>query len=98
MTDRRVVFAVTIFLGLIVLGGLASIVALTMAGKPVPEMIALTTTTALGSLGTLLASTHVDPGQLPAARPSVEDAPTTPTEKWIRTRLATDDHGPKGFK
>lgn len=78
MTDRRTILLVTTFLGLIVLGGLASVVALTLAGQGVPEVVGLVTTAALGSLASLLVSTRVDPAQLPAAESSVADATKSP--------------------
>lgn len=97
MTDRRTVLLVAGALALIVLVGMGSVVFLTAVGRQVPEVLASVTTTALGGLGTFLVSTRVNPAQLPAERPSVADVdvePTTPNERWIRARLATDDHGP----
>lgn len=78
MTDSRVIFLVTMFLGLIVLGGMGAVVALTLSDREIPEMIGLVTTGALGSLASLLVSTRVDPAQLPTAKPSVADSPPSP--------------------
>ena len=75
MTDKRTIYLVTTFLGLVVLGGMASVLALTLFDKVVPDILGNVTTTALGALAALLVSTKVDPGQLSSAEPSVTDRP-----------------------
>ena len=79
MTDKRTIFLVTIFLGLVILGGMASVVALTLFDKAIPDIVGNVTTTALGALSALLVSTKVDPGQLSSAEPSVVDPPAGAT-------------------
>lgn len=88
MTDRRTVFLVTLALALVVLGGLGGVVFLTAVGRPLPDVLSNITTTALGALGALLVSTRVDPGQLPAQRPSVADVEQTANDRWLDASLA----------
>jgi hypothetical protein len=102
MTDRRTIFLVTLFLGLVVLGGLGAVVTLVLFDKVVPELIGNVTTAALGALSALLVSTRVDPAQIPAERPSAADPPAPqflpdPGFKpgsgsgWVERRLETDE-------
>jgi len=81
MTDRRTVFVVTIALAMLCIGGLGSVVALTLFNKAIPDLVSNVVTTALGALAALLASTRSDPGQLPAADPSVADHPDAVTSQ-----------------
>jgi uncharacterized membrane protein len=67
MTDRKVVLAVVLLLGLFALGGLAGTVWLISRDRQ-PESIAVVaglTGTALGALGTMLASTRSSPDPTP---------------------------------
>ena len=97
MTDKKTIYMVTAFLGVVILGGMAAIVTLTLFDKAIPDIIGNVTTTALGALGALLVSTKVDPGQLSSAEPSVTDPPKAGAarapkpEGYVEQRLATDE-------
>lgn len=60
MTDRFTVRAVVIGLIVIVVAGLAGIIALTATGHSIPDVLQNVTVGALTSLGTLLAKTNTE--------------------------------------
>ena len=80
MTDRRTITVVVTSLALLCLGGLAGVVFLAAVNQDIPDLVSNVVTTSLGALAALLASTRVDPGQLPAERPSVADTPKAAAE------------------
>lgn len=58
MTDRRVIYAVTLFLGAVVLAAVIGAIALSFSDRDLPELVDRMAMVALGSLGALLANTR----------------------------------------
>lgn len=73
MTDRRTITIVVSCLALSVLGAVAGAIYLEAVGRATPALVSDVAKIALGAIAALLARTSVDPGELPAAEPSVAE-------------------------
>lgn len=76
MTDRRTITIVVSCLALSVIGAVVGSIYLEAVGRETPALVSDVAKIALGAIAALLARTSVDPGEIPAAEPSV--AETTP--------------------
>lgn len=73
MTDRRTITIVVSCLALAVLGAVTGSIYLEAVGRQTPALVSDVAKIALGAIAALLARTSVDPGEIPAADPSVAE-------------------------
>lgn len=75
MTDRRTVYTVVLALAVTVVAGVLGSLVLAAVHVDTPAIVADLAKIALGALGAVLATTRVDPAQLPAPDPNAADPP-----------------------
>lgn len=78
MTDRRTVYTVVLALAITVVGGVLGSLLLASMDVETPALVSDLAKIALGALGAVLATTRVDPAQLPAPDPNAADPPASP--------------------